>query len=74
VSVGSGRSHIAPGRFRTKLDEVSEPAYVGALEAAGVDLVVLAGFMRILKGDFSAGLCRTRRQYSSLVAAGFSGA
>ena len=26
--------------------------YIGSLQNAGVDLVVLAGFMRILKGDF----------------------
>jgi phosphoribosylglycinamide formyltransferase-1 len=43
---------IAPGKFRTKLDEEAERAYIGALEEARVDLVVLAGFMRILKGDF----------------------
>jgi phosphoribosylglycinamide formyltransferase-1 len=44
--------HIAPGKFRTKLDEEAERAYVVALQAARVDLVVLAGFMRVLKGDF----------------------
>jgi len=44
--------YIHPGRYRTKLDETSEPEYVKALQDAGVDLVVLAGFMRILKGDF----------------------
>ncbi|HTV39245.1 MAG TPA: phosphoribosylglycinamide formyltransferase [Candidatus Sulfotelmatobacter sp.] len=43
---------IAPGKFRTKLDEEAERAFVGALESAQVDLVVLAGFMRVLKGDF----------------------
>src|ERR1700722_7902266 len=44
--------YIAPGKFRTKLDEDAERAYIGALQEAQVDLVVLAGFMRILKGDF----------------------
>ncbi len=44
--------HIAPGKFRTKLDEVAEHAYVSALREAKVDLIVLAGFMRVLKGDF----------------------
>jgi phosphoribosylglycinamide formyltransferase-1 len=43
---------IAPGQFRTKLDEASEPAFVRALQGAKVDLVVLAGFMRVLKGNF----------------------
>ena len=43
---------LAPGKFRTKLDEEAERAYIGALQEARVDLVVLAGFMRILKGDF----------------------
>lgn len=40
---------IPPGRFRTKLDDEAEAAFVAALQAARVDLVVLAGFMRILK-------------------------
>ena len=43
---------IAPGKFRTKLDDAAEAAYIAALRAAGVELVVLAGFMRILKGEF----------------------
>jgi len=43
---------IAPGKFRTKLDEAAEQAYIGELQQAHVDLIVLAGFMRILKGDF----------------------
>jgi len=43
---------IAPGKFRTKLDDEAERAYVSALQQARVDLVVLAGFMRVLKGEF----------------------
>jgi phosphoribosylglycinamide formyltransferase-1 len=43
---------IPPGKFRTKLEEPAEQAFVAALQQAQVDLVVLAGFMRVLKGDF----------------------
>ena len=43
---------IAPGKFRTKLDEAAEQAFVQRLGVAQVDLIVLAGFMRILKGEF----------------------
>ena len=43
---------IPPGKFRTKLDEEAERAFVAALQEAKADLVVLAGFMRVLKGDF----------------------
>ncbi|MGO8763674.1 MAG: phosphoribosylglycinamide formyltransferase [Limisphaerales bacterium] len=43
---------IPPGPFRTKLGEEAELQFVDALRAAKVDLIVLAGFMRVLKGDF----------------------
>jgi phosphoribosylglycinamide formyltransferase-1 len=43
---------IPPGKFRTKLDEQAERAYVEELRAAEVDLIVLAGFMRVLKDEF----------------------
>lgn len=43
---------VAPGKFRTKLDEDAERTFVEALQSAKVDLIVLAGFMRVLKGDF----------------------
>jgi phosphoribosylglycinamide formyltransferase-1 len=43
---------VPPGKFRTKLDEDAERAYVAALQASKVDLIVLAGFMRVLKGGF----------------------
>src|SRR5947207_7658715 len=43
---------IAPGAFRTKLDEEAERLFIGRLVTAQVDFVALAGFMRILKGDF----------------------
>jgi phosphoribosylglycinamide formyltransferase-1 len=43
---------IPPGKFRTKLDEEAEQSFIRELQSAQVDLVVLAGFMRVLKGDF----------------------
>jgi len=44
--------YLPPGKFRTKLDEEAERFYLDALKEANVDLVVLAGFMRVLKGEF----------------------
>src|SRR4051812_2833105 len=49
---GLAAQHIPPGKFRTKLDDDAEVAFIKALQDAKVDLVVLAGFMRILKGEF----------------------
>jgi phosphoribosylglycinamide formyltransferase-1 len=43
---------IAPGKFRTKLDDEAEREYIRTLQCSDVGLVVLAGFMRILKGEF----------------------
>ena len=43
---------LPPGKFRTKLDDEAEQAYIAALRAAEVDLVTLAGFMRVLKDAF----------------------
>jgi phosphoribosylglycinamide formyltransferase-1 len=44
--------YIASGKFRTKLDEEAERTYIAALRGAEVDLIALAGFMRVLKGEF----------------------
>lgn len=49
---GLNSRFISPGKFRTKLDEDAERAFIAALKDQNVDLVVLAGFMRILKGEF----------------------
>ena len=49
---GLAARYLAPGAFRTKLDEAAEAAYIRELQTARIDLVVLAGFMRILQGAF----------------------
>jgi phosphoribosylglycinamide formyltransferase-1 len=41
--------YVRPGRFRTKLEPEIEQEIVQILRDAGVELVVLAGFMRVLK-------------------------
>ena len=53
-AAGAGLSarFIEPGKFRTKLDENAEAAYIAALRESGAEWIALAGFMRILKGDF----------------------
>jgi len=40
---------VAPGPFRTKMTPESETELVRLLREAGVDFVVLAGFMRVIK-------------------------
>lgn len=40
---------LPPGKFRTKLEPEAEIELVRLLRQAGVELVVLAGFMRVLK-------------------------
>lgn len=40
---------VSPGRFRTRMDPESEQQMVDLLRQSGVELVVLAGFMRMIK-------------------------
>ena len=42
-------AYLPPGHFRTRLEPAVELELVKMLKAAGVELVVLAGFMRVLK-------------------------
>jgi phosphoribosylglycinamide formyltransferase 1 len=42
--------YLAPGRFRTKLEPEIEEEMVQILRQSEVELVILAGFMRVLKG------------------------
>ena len=46
---GIPHAFLPPGRFRTKLEPEVEQQLVRLLQEAGVELVVLAGFMRVLK-------------------------
>jgi phosphoribosylglycinamide formyltransferase 1 len=46
---GVPSTFLDPGPFKTKFDEAGEQRYIDAIKAAGADLIVLAGFMRILK-------------------------
>ena len=45
---GIANAYLPPGRFRTRLEPEVEEQLVQMLRAAGVELVVLAGFMRVL--------------------------
>ncbi|MEX0325727.1 MAG: phosphoribosylglycinamide formyltransferase [Puniceicoccaceae bacterium] len=40
---------IDPGPYKTKLTPETEAAYVEAIRGTGADLVILAGFMRVIK-------------------------
>lgn len=44
--------HIPAGRFKTKLEPEIEARYVEELEGHGVEVIALAGFMRILHDEF----------------------
>ncbi len=46
---GVPHAHVAPGNFRTILEPAAEQELVRTLQRADVELVVLAGFMRVLK-------------------------
>jgi len=44
-------TYLPPGRFRTRLEPEAEMELVRILRDAGVELVILAGFMRVLKSQ-----------------------
>jgi phosphoribosylglycinamide formyltransferase-1 len=46
---GVANVYLPPGKFRTRLEPIVEMELVRLLKDAGVELVVLAGFMRVLK-------------------------
>ena len=41
--------YVAPGKFKTKLEPEAEQRVIALLKEAGVELVVLAGWMRMIK-------------------------
>jgi len=43
---------VDPAPFKTKLEGEGEARFIAAVRASGADLVVLAGFMRVLKPGF----------------------
>jgi phosphoribosylglycinamide formyltransferase 1 len=49
---GVPAASLDPAPFKTKLEGAGEDRYIAAVEAAQPDLVVLAGFMRVLKPKF----------------------
>ena len=49
---GVPASHLDPGPFKTKFDEAGEGRYLAAIRGCGPELIVLAGFMRILRPRF----------------------
>jgi phosphoribosylglycinamide formyltransferase-1 len=46
---GVPNAYLPPGQFRTRLEPMVEATLVKMLREAGVNLVALAGFMRVLK-------------------------
>src|SRR5439155_6976148 len=51
-------AYLPPGQFRTRLEPNVEMELVRLLQGAGVELVVLAGFMRVLKEPMLAAFPR----------------
>lgn len=49
---GVPAAFVDPAPFKTKLEGEGEDRFIAAIRAAGADLVVLAGFMRVLKPKF----------------------
>jgi phosphoribosylglycinamide formyltransferase-1 len=49
---GVPASYVDPAPFKTKLEGAGEERFIAAVQACRPDLVVLAGFMRVLKPGF----------------------
>lgn len=55
---GVPNAYLPPGKFRTRLEPIVEMELVKLLRDAGVELVVLAGYMRVLKEPMLAAFPR----------------
>jgi phosphoribosylglycinamide formyltransferase-1 len=49
---GVAAQFVDPAPFKTKLEGAGEERFIAAIKATQADLVVLAGFMRVLKSGF----------------------
>lgn len=49
---GINAKYIYPGKFKTKLEGDAEQEYIDTINNAKPDLIVLAGFMRVIKPGF----------------------
>lgn len=52
ATYGVPAGFLDPGPFKTKFDDAGEERYIAAIRECRPDLIVLAGFMRILKPRF----------------------
>lgn len=65
---GVPASFVEPGPFRTKFDDAGEQRFVREISSIQPDLIVLAGFMRILKPTFiEAFSCKIINLHPSLL-------
>jgi phosphoribosylglycinamide formyltransferase 1 len=55
---GVPNAYLPPGHFRTRLEPIVEEQLVEMLRNAGIEVVVLAGFMRVLKEPMLAAFSR----------------
>ena len=59
--------YLNPGRFKTKLTGEAEQHWIDTIGALGPDLIVLAGFMRVIKRPFLEAFPRTINLHPSLL-------
>ncbi len=50
VELGVEAMHVSPGKYRTRFSESAEENWTGIMRDRGIQLVCLAGLMRIIKG------------------------